>query len=171
MADFILDDSLDAQGAVFDFELEERDGEVVEKAAEREKNRGVMWRVEEPSRVRPTEDEARDTDGKIRLKDCYRQAGRYVMMRRQEEVSLIHGTINIGQGKGEGVAIAHAWAEVRRLDGTELVYDGVQGRFYDRASYYRNMRAAPERTYAPDEARVQMLRSKHFGPWHTSAGI
>jgi GNAT superfamily N-acetyltransferase len=128
------------------------------------KKRDIMWQVDEPAEVEPTEGEARGTDGKVRLKDCFRQAGRYVMTHLD---SLVHGTVTIGPS----VPVSHAWVEIRRPDGAELIYDGVQGKFYDKASYYRNMRAVPERTYDQAEAIAKMLETRHFGPWHRSAGL
>jgi hypothetical protein len=87
--------------------------------------------------------------------------------------TLVHGTVTIGQdadGSG-GVPIGHGWVEVRRPDGAELVYDGVQGQFYDKASYYQNMKAADEHRYTADEARAMMLRTENYGPWERTAGL
>ncbi len=125
---------------------------------------GKTYIVEEPDRAAPTPDEERGTDGKVRLGDCYRQAGKYVT--DHEDAALVHGEISpLGWMEG-GFRGGHAWVEIRRPGGAELVYDGVQGRFYDKASYYRAFHAVPKRTYTPDEARVQMLRTRHWGPWH-----
>lgn len=143
--------------------------------AETERPADIFWRVKTPAEVAPTQAEAEGVDGKVHLKRCYDRAGRYVLDRPGDApgVAVVHGTITIGQnddGSG-GVPIGHAWVEIRRPDGSEVVYDGVQGKFYDRASYYRNTRAADEHRYTATEARRMMLKTRNFGPWERTAGI
>jgi hypothetical protein len=132
------------------------------------------YKIREPDRVEPTAAEAEGVDGKVRLKDCYRQAAYYAVLGPDHPGAvLVHGTITIGQsddGSG-GVPIGHGWAEFVRPDGTEVVYDGVQGKFYDKASYYRNTKAVKEHNYTLDQARRMMLKTKNFGPWEHTAGI
>jgi len=158
-------------------------------------HRGVMTNVIEPERVEPTPDEAAGVDGKIHLKQCYDRAGRYILDRTGvfaprggPQITLVHGMIAVGGREldvgGTGpfddpsgrvrvgaVSIAHGWVELRRPDGREVVYDGVQGKFYDKASYYQTMRAVDEHRYTTDQATRMMLKTKNFGPWERTAGL
>lgn len=134
------------------------------------KSVGVMWKVQEPELAAVTKREADGVDGKVRLHDCYRQAAYYVAFGPERKAArLVHGTINIGGD--HGVPIAHGWAEFKSAAGVDVVYDGVQGQFYVKSSYYERMRAVPEQTYDADEARTMMLKHEHFGPWGPSGGV
>ncbi len=140
----------------------DKSGRFAESAADR--GAGRMLRTREPDRAAPSPEEEAGTDGKPHLGDCYRQAGNYVAS--HEGAVLVHGEISPPGWLKGGFRGGHAWAEIRRPGGAELVYDGAQGKFYDKASYYREMAAVPQRTYTADEALVQMLRTRHWGPWH-----
>jgi len=115
----------------------------------------------EPERAVVTKAEREGVDGKVRLGDCYRSAGHYVMDHRTDEYRMVHGTVDL-----RGVAISHAWVEFR-----DVVYEGVQGQFYAKSSYYRVMRAVPEQTYTAREAMDKMLETGVFGPWGPTAGL
>jgi 2'-5' RNA ligase len=130
--------------------------------------RGVMWKVQEPELAVVTKREATGVDGKVRLRDCYRQAAYYAAFGAHRDVSLVHGTITVGD---PGVRVGHGWAEFKSASGVDVVYDGVQGQFYVKSSYYERMRAVPEQTYDADEARTMMLKHEHFGPWGPCAGL
>jgi hypothetical protein len=164
---FAESDSDDAQS------LPRRPGKFDRPTAE-DKKADIFYKVKTPDEVAPTAAEAKDVDGKIHLKRCYERAGTYLVMGPDRPgATLVHGTITIGQdddGSG-GVPIGHGWVEFTRADGSEVVYDGVQSRFYDKASYYRNTKAVEEHDYTADQARRMMLKTKNFGPWEYTAGI
>lgn len=171
------------------------------EALRQARREGIMHGVDEPDRAEPTQEEAYGVDGKVRLRRCYDTAGRYMLdldIRQRmvgqgppikdSEVTLVHGTVTIGGatidvgGTGPyddppgrvtvgGLPIGHGWVEIKRPDGTELVYDGVQGKFYDKRSYYRNMRAVDEHRYTRAQGLKMMMSTKNFGPWERTAGM
>ena len=162
-------------------------------AAERAASRGDglfqgVAKDDRPREVEPTEKEREGVAlGKIYLHRCYDQAARYVALDVEpgsREATLVHGTIRVGgvtmqvggtgpldDPPGEvrigGADIGHAWVE---LPGGK-VFDGVQGRFYDRDSYYQKMGARAEHKYTEDEARRMLLKTMNFGPWERTTGI
>ena len=128
-----------------------------------EKKRGVMYEVTEPRVVEPTEKMAVRDRGRVELGACFKNAANYLVEHDLADARLVHGTVSILQAKsadGAGVPIDHAWVECGGV-----VYDGVQRQFYDKADYYEKMRAAARRAYSREDALVNMLKHKHFGPW------
>src|SRR5262245_34258570 len=108
--------------------------------------------------------------------NCYLEAGTIVTT--ENEGTLVHGrvwSVLLNQW------IDHAWVEAPI--GT-LIEDGVGDsvrvkgsividvtikkglRLLPKDFYYRISQAQPEAFYSPDEARVQMLKFLHWGPWH-----
>lgn len=103
--------------------------------------------------------------------DCYTAAGRFVtdaaFAGQADGYTLVHGVVG-GQGPLEGRRIDHAWVEVD--DGpVVMVVDVSNGGslVLPRDLYYRLGRVIPEecRRYTPEEATIEMVRSKHWGPW------
>jgi mRNA interferase RelE/StbE len=92
-----------------------------------------------------------------RLGRCYELAGREVMMDRSG-IILVHGSI---EGFGNP-RIGHAW--VIRPGGT--VYDPVLDQEFE-PEHHRDFFDAREHVrYTSHEARVEMVRHEHWGPWH-----
>lgn len=97
--------------------------------------------------------------------DCYRRASDYVLAHTPghgpcaplTNVRLVHGVCGDGN-----VLWAHAWVD---LPGS-LVFDGVRQQFYDRAGYMRIFRATEEATYGSSAMLLQMVATRHYGPWH-----
>ena len=54
-----------------------------------------------------------------------------------EEAIVVYGSILLEGTRGQ-FSIDHAWCELR---GGTVIYDGVQGAFYDASSYRRQLRA------------------------------
>lgn len=79
------------------------------------------------------------------------------------EVVLVHGTLTNPQDKSQ--VIGHAWIEAG-----DKVYDPVMDVIWPKDAYYRFYKAVPERTYSRIQAVRFMRRTKHFGPWHRTAG-
>lgn len=73
--------------------------------------------------------------------------------------SLVHGTWH---GPNAAERIAHAWLVLD--DGR--VWEPVTSLICDPVLFEAYTRAVPTRTYTEKQARVHMLRSGHFGPWH-----
>jgi len=102
--------------------------------------------------------------------DCYQAAASYLSRLgpvQSEGYTLVHGTVS-GQGWLEGRRIDHAWVEVD--DGpVVMVIDHSQGKnlVLSRDAYYHIGKISPDECtrYTSEEAVVNMLRSKHFGPW------
>ena len=104
--------------------------------------------------------------------DCFIVAGHMVM--DDDDLTLVHG-LAVGQGPIEGVMHWHAWVERssrfpmpdgRHVDLT-VVVDRSNGKDVEMpaALYYKIGRVGETRRYTPTEARVEMLRHEHWGPW------
>jgi len=109
--------------------------------------------------------------------DCYQAAANYLSRlgpKESEGHTLVHGIVS-GQGPLEGKRLDHAWVEAEQpVPGGSLtivlVIDVSQGKnlLLPRDLYYRIGRVNPAECtrYTPEEAMINMLRSKHFGPWN-----
>jgi hypothetical protein len=75
---------------------------------------------------------------------------------------LVHGTLSDGT-----LTIGHGWAELP----SGKVYDGASGAFYDKAEYYKANNAVAERTYTFGQMAKNMVKYKHYGPWHNGEGF
>lgn len=117
---------------------------LIEKLAECEVNVPMAWLEKtEPSR--------------IFVGECYRKACYFVSDHNIEGARLVHGRIS-----DFGVDCSHAWVE---LPG-EIVFDGVTQRFYRRDRYYEVRSAIKERCNTAEEALINSVRHRNFGPWH-----
>jgi hypothetical protein len=104
------------------------------------------------------------TPGRLRRKDCYRQAALYLINHTElPGLRLVHGTLH---GIVHGIPINHAWVEVPLGDDRVVVFDGVRQRFYDTIPYGNLLGAVPEMTYDMPTLVSQVLEHKHYGPWH-----
>lgn len=123
----------------------------------------------------------RDPDFKIRgslhtaeaTGDCYEAAGRFILDEVDQSVEdrfwLCHGLV-VGTGASvKGVKFSHAWVEYTDPSGITMVIDNSNGLHYQglRDRYYDIGSIDPKTVvrYSPTEARVQMLRHRHWGPW------
>lgn len=93
----------------------------------------------------------------IPIGDCYA----YAYKRVQKGGTLFQGTVTHPWDKND---ILHAWVE----DGGK-VYDyqtQVMGRKPMKvADYYKTWLPKAVKEYTADEAKVQVLKHKHYGPW------
>lgn len=116
----------------------------------------------------PTSDE-RDWAPRLnhrRPGECYEQAARFLCFDSQfgptpipEGTTMVHGVL-------KATGIGHAWVE---LPGN-VVFDGTVQRYFDKGDYYRTLDAREERRYTPEQARKMMVKYRHFGAWHATAG-
>jgi len=103
--------------------------------------------------------------------DCYVANGRYVfeaaLVNQAHGYTLVHGELTV-PGKLEGRRIDHAWVEID--DGpVVVVVDLSNDQFVvlHRDLYYHMGEVVPEdcRRYTPEQVIVQMVQTKHWGPW------
>lgn len=140
---------------------------------------GIFWGTDgHPREVQPAAHEAEGSHpDRIALGKCYDEAGRYIALTAphgsRSVAKLVHGTVVIGgaweggvRKSQTGVSIGHAWVEF-----SDKVYDGVMGRFYEKADYYKKLSAVREHEYTEDQARAMMVKTRMFGPWAGSAGM
>lgn len=84
------------------------------------------------------------------------------------DIRIVHGEPIGTGGEALGIRFAHAWVELD-LNGFALVIDESNGNdvTISKDSYYAfgNIVEADVVKYTLTEARVQMLRHKHYGPW------
>ncbi len=90
---------------------------------------------------------------KDRLGSCYQLAGQAVV---DDKGDLIHGSI---QGE-DNPRIGHAW-----VDTGEGIYAPVIDKDLPYDFWIRFAKPIEEVRYTKTEAMIQMLRSKHWGPW------
>ncbi len=121
---------------------------------------------EEPKEV-DVKDEYKDgvEPGKDYRGKCFDRAGLYVVWNPNENIKLVHGTVEFLPGMP--LEFAHAWAE---LPGN-IVFDGIVQRFYDKTDYYQKMHAVKEREYTSQDAMKMMLKKGTYGPWHNTNGM
>jgi hypothetical protein len=85
------------------------------------------------------------------------------------DVLIVHGEPIGTGGEALGVRFPHAWVELD-LNGFALVIDESNGNdvTISRDFYYAfgNIVEADVVRYTLTEARIQMLKHKHYGPWH-----
>lgn len=101
--------------------------------------------------------------------NCYQAAG--TLMLNADRLGLrnptvIHATCT-GQGPIKGQAFGHAWLEADGPGHMRMVYDYASGnRVQLPAELYRRMGEARDiHQYDATAARVQMMRTGHYGPW------
>jgi hypothetical protein len=94
--------------------------------------------------------------------DCYEAAAKLLLFGGMpEEARLVHGNVT-GQGPVAGIRFGHAWVELG-----DLVFDHSNGRHLvvPRDQYYRVGKIKKPRRYHPVEAKLYLLRRRHYGPW------
>lgn len=102
------------------------------------------------------------------LGDCYRLAGRYVLKEANDSalpVFLCHGIVT-GRGPLRGRRFGHAWVEAGNVLALDLTTK-PKPTVIPRSRYYTlgHIKGRDVRRYTADDARVLMLRHKHWGPW------
>lgn len=104
-------------------------------------------------------------DKKSHQGQCYDYASRYMLdtdfKSELKGLKVVHGTISDGV-----MTIGHAWTETP----SGLLYEGSTGQFFKKADYMKKMNAVEERVYSREEARKNLVKYKHYGPWHNGAG-
>ncbi len=99
---------------------------------------------------------------------CYDMAGKFALSvlgtEEEKDVTLVHGAIG---NKETSAMFGHGWIEI----GSDIVFDGVNQKFYDKDAYYQELGAVPEQRYSIREASEQMRKKKFFGPWGPTLGI
>ena len=97
-----------------------------------------------------------------RVGRCYELAGYAVVFGDAPEGSrVVHGSWH---GPGAARRIGHAWVHID----SDVVWEPIRMRLYEREAFYEWTRAEIEREYTAEQARLEMLRSGHFGRWHES---
>lgn len=129
-------------------------------AQERELERVFRERMAVIREVEVSPQLKRGTDpNRFYPKECYLRAWHYIEKHLVfDELRLVHGKV----ASVIGYPVDHAWVEIA----SDVVFDGVAQRFYDRASYYEVRRAVAEASYSVVEACDHVRRSLHTGPWH-----
>jgi hypothetical protein len=96
------------------------------------------------------------------LGDCYREAAKYVLTRRDEDLVLVHGrpTLQVPPHEKYG----HAWVENRE---TDQVIDPTADFEGPRFLYYTlgNIQLEDLRLYTYQETGEFILFFGHWGPW------
>ena len=100
----------------------------------------------------PNEDEP----FKKRLSRCYELAGRFAS--HNEGCKLVHGSI---QG-GNHPRIKHAWVELPNGD----IWEPIGNQPWSKDAFERLYNAIPEKEFDTERTNVNILRNKHWGPWH-----
>jgi hypothetical protein len=93
------------------------------------------------------------------LGDCFRHAYQFVTKRGG---TLKHGTVTHPWDENE---FAHAWVE---KDGKVHDWQTAEVRKTEPlpvTEFHRRWRPRDVRSYTADQARVQVLRTRHYGPW------
>jgi hypothetical protein len=92
-------------------------------------------------------------------RQCYAKAYDYAVSKYElEGVKLVHGLYD---PMGRQMNIPHAWVELPE----DIVFDGVQQRFYQKRGYYEVYRAEKIVEYTPEEAAKTMLEFNYIGDW------
>lgn len=113
--------------------------------------------------IKPTPEEARHVQwGKKFIGECYERAFQYLKEHPDIGARLVHGTIEARPAR----VLGHAWVLVR-----SGVFDPVQQNFFDKASYYRILKAKEIRVYSHGEALSRFSRGTLLGPWLLVPGV
>jgi len=105
-----------------------------------------------------------------RLGNCYELAGRYVSENGGE---LVHGLIHHPFDRANPKGNPHAWVlkpsseqnKGSSLSG-DIIYDPVLDQELPKEAYEGLYRAKTLKQYPQEEVWKNMLRHKHWGPWH-----
>ena len=94
------------------------------------------------------------------LADCFHECGRFMMYEvdEGEDVIMAHGKVT----NPDGSVIEHAWVE-----SGDRVVDLANNLTMKAEKYYENFKidASEVKLYDRDETMINMVRSKHWGPW------
>lgn len=88
---------------------------------------------------------------------CFRDAGKYIM---DNNGVLVHGLVT---NPIKPKPFWHAWIET-----DDKVYDCTLDQEFDRDRYYELFSIDPTKLikYEQSDAMIQMVRNRHWGPWH-----
>lgn len=105
--------------------------------------------------------------------DCYKTAFGY-LDKREDSVQLekpdentaflVHGDVVPTSGPNEGCCINHAWVEIG--DDVHDVSNSQNVRC-SQEQYYRVYQARVRIRYSMNDARIELLKSRNYGPWDT----
>ena len=96
--------------------------------------------------------------------ECFIKAGEYVLNNKQlNNLILIHGTINAN--KERNIIYEHAWVEFTD-NGIEVVFDGVDQKFYDKKDYYEKLDAMPDYVHNKKQYMKMFAKTLWLGKWY-----
>lgn len=87
---------------------------------------------------------------------CFNNARKWAWDHDTADTRVIHGTVVLDSGKRGN----HAWVEQG-----DKVTDPTMGITASKDVYYRMTKAKPEAAYSPEQATINMARSRNHGPW------
>lgn len=96
--------------------------------------------------------------------DCYRAAANLIMDHTlplpEDALMLAHGTVTSNEKLGP---FGHAWVETE-----DYCFDFSNGKevLMPVPEYYRRGGIVDVTYYTPQEARMKMLETRHYGPWN-----
>lgn len=88
---------------------------------------------------------------------CYKNAPDWASKHPEGNPVIVHGTV---VGGPDRKTMGHAWLE---LDGE--VADPTIGVRLKKEDYYKAFEAKPDTKYTEQQALVNMVRNRHYGPW------
>lgn len=88
--------------------------------------------------------------------DCFANCTRYAMDHEQPGLQVVHGKVRASDGR----TIDHAWLEI-----DDKVIDPTAGIETTKDRYRKLVAAKPTHAYTPEQAAVNMARSRNHGPW------
>jgi len=94
---------------------------------------------------------------------CFEEAARWLVMgdgmKFGDDAKLVHGTV-AGEGRLEGIRFAHSWIEIG-----DHVFEIERGRIFRKDDFYERGKIKDTFKYTADEARINLARYQHWGPW------
>lgn len=102
--------------------------------------------------------------------DCYDISGRFILNEKKDSVmKLVHGVVS-GQGALTGLRIGHAWIE---KDNEVIEKSNGHNSILPKDLYYSIGQIDEKEIirYTVKEAKEQMLKFEHFGPWTSIKGL
>jgi len=103
--------------------------------------------------------------------DCFDKAVEVAecLEKHYPDIRIVHGEPIGTGGEALGIRFPHAWVELD-LNGLVFVIDESNGNsvMISKNDYYTigNIVEADAMKYTMTEARIMMLKHKHYGPWH-----
>ena len=91
--------------------------------------------------------------------DCFRISAKWAV---DNDAEVVHGIVT---NSATGKTFSHAWCEKNGLVidltiGIDLT-NNISTEYY-----YQSTQAKVEARYSSDKTLIQMLKNKHWGPWH-----